>query len=120
MAIAHFFLLLGEGILLNLQQSFIRVGPGASFGQIHGKIVFREIVLKVRMTHLLCRNKIHSEELSEFLLGIMICFISELVQLYILFLLSCYFSVLKTKILSNATCYIFQIFTQCCNYSVEN
>ena len=35
MAIAHFFLLLGEGILLNLKQSFVRVGPGASFGQIH-------------------------------------------------------------------------------------
>ena len=75
MAIAHFFRLLGEGILLNLQQSFVRVGPGASFGQIHGKIV-----LKVRMTHLLCRNKVQSEEISEFfLLGIMICFISELV-----------------------------------------
>ena len=42
MTIAHFFLLLGEGILLNLQQSFVRVGPGASFGQIHGKIVFEE------------------------------------------------------------------------------
>ena len=117
MAIAHFFLLLGEGILLNLQQSFVRVGPGASFGQIHGKIVFREIVLKVRMTHLLCRNKVHSEEFSEFLSPWNNDMFYLRISLYTSFF--CYLAI-KTKILSTATCYIFQIFTQCCNYSVEN
>ena len=78
MAIAHFFLLLGEGILLNLQQSFIRVGPGASFGQIHGKIVFREIVLKVRMTHLLCRKNLRSVEMSEFSQNSKHCYIFQI------------------------------------------
>ena len=113
MAIAHFFLLLGEGILLNLQQSFVRVGPGASFGQIHGKIV-----LKVRMTHLLCRNKVHCEEISEFLSPWNNDMFYLRISLYTTSFF-CYLAI-KTKILSTATCYIFQIFTQCSNYSLEN